>query len=208
MAFKNIITQYKSREENIFFHFINGQRNKESTLLLFSFLLWDLHTTLFTSLIFLSSYLFYLRLSWSPVDCFQLHPTLFSSLFLVFLSSYLLSFFLFIFLSFLSKVQLFTCGVSPRLSPVTLFTSLFLIFLSFYFLIFFYLMFSCSPVVCLLDCLQSRPISLKHFRQPQHSPTLPYFGFHQVCFLRRTKCPKWMFIAIVIAEIILKSLKI
>ena len=38
-------------------------------------------------------------------------------------------------LIFLSNVQLFTCGMSPRLSPVTLFTSLFLVFLSFYLLI-------------------------------------------------------------------------
>ena len=130
--------------------------------------------------------------SCSPVFCIQWHPTLFIY---IFLSFYLLSFCLLI---FLSKVQFFTCGLSPRLSrvadnPVNISVSLLFIFLSFFLLIFlyFYLMSSCSPVVCLLDCLQSRPISLKHFRQPQHSPTLPYFGFHQVYFLRRTKCPKY-----------------
>ena len=147
--------------------------------------------------IFVSFYLFiffYTMFSCSPVFCIQLHPTLFFHICFLF-------FYFYIFLSSLSKAQYFTC-VSCLLDcfelQTTLLTSLFLAFLS------FYLMFSCSPVVCLLDCLQSRPISLKHFRQPQHSPTLPYFGFHQVCFLRRTKCPKWIFIAIVIAEIILE----
>ena len=38
-------------------------------------------------------------------------------------------------LIFLSNDQLFTCGMSPRLPPVTLFKSMFLVFLSFYLLI-------------------------------------------------------------------------
>ena len=143
--------------------------------------------------IFVSFYLF--------IFCSVVHLCFVSHYIQPCFSTFVSCFYLYIFLSSLSKAQYFTC-VGCLLDcfelQTTLLTSLFLAFLS------FYLMFSCSPVVCLLDCLQSRPISLKHFRQPQHSPTLPYFGFHQVCFLRRTKCPKWIFIAIVIAEIILE----
>ena len=70
-----------------------------------------LHPTLFFHIcflffIFISFYVPYLRLSISQgclLDCFELQTTLSTSLFL----------------AFLSNVQLFTCGMSLRLSPVT-----------------------------------------------------------------------------------------
>ena len=75
---------------------------------------------IFYLFVFLS---FYLRFSFSPVDCLldclELQTTLLTSLFLVFLSSYLFFFLSSYLLIFLSHVQLFTCGMSPRLSPVT-----------------------------------------------------------------------------------------